>query len=115
VRTFPRVVSAQRCLFSVVSVVIFNDQGVVFAAAWLLYPIFVELGIAALSPRRLKPYGVMSASKVPIVYSKAYNITAFGLENLHPFDSQKYGRGECLLRVVLPCGAFPPFRLVSLQ
>jgi histone deacetylase 11 len=29
---------------------------------------------------------------VPIVYSPAYDITAFGLERLHPFDSVKYGR-----------------------
>lgn len=29
---------------------------------------------------------------VPIVYSPAYNITAFGLERLHPFDSRKYSR-----------------------
>ncbi len=29
---------------------------------------------------------------VPLVYSPKYNITAFGLERLHPFDSRKYGR-----------------------
>lgn len=29
---------------------------------------------------------------VPIVYSSAYDITAFGLERLHPFDSRKYRR-----------------------
>ena len=29
---------------------------------------------------------------VPIVYSPRYNITAFGLERLHPFDGRKYGR-----------------------
>jgi histone deacetylase 11 len=28
----------------------------------------------------------------PIVYNSAYNITAFGLEKMHPFDSKKYGR-----------------------
>lgn len=28
----------------------------------------------------------------PIVYSDSYNITAFGLEKCHPFDSCKYGR-----------------------
>ena len=28
----------------------------------------------------------------PIVYSNSYNITAFGLEKCHPFDSSKYGR-----------------------
>jgi histone deacetylase 11 len=29
---------------------------------------------------------------VPLIYSPHYNITAFGLERLHPFDSVKYGR-----------------------
>src|SRR5262250_231546 len=29
---------------------------------------------------------------VPIVYHPGYNITACGLERLHPFDSVKYGR-----------------------
>jgi histone deacetylase 11 len=29
---------------------------------------------------------------IRIVYSRRYNIRAFGLEKLHPFDSQKYGR-----------------------
>jgi histone deacetylase 11 len=29
---------------------------------------------------------------VPLVYSPRYDITAFGLERLHPFDSQKYRR-----------------------
>jgi histone deacetylase 11 len=29
---------------------------------------------------------------VPLIYHPKYNITAFGLERLHPFDSIKYGR-----------------------
>jgi histone deacetylase 11 len=29
---------------------------------------------------------------VPLVYSRKYNVTAFGLERLHPFDSNKYRR-----------------------
>jgi histone deacetylase 11 len=29
---------------------------------------------------------------VPLVYSPKYDITAFGLERLHPFDSRKYRR-----------------------
>jgi histone deacetylase 11 len=29
---------------------------------------------------------------IPIFYHPAYNITAFGLERLHPFDSRKYRR-----------------------
>lgn len=27
----------------------------------------------------------------PIVYRKEYNVKFFGLENLHPFDSKKWG------------------------
>lgn len=29
---------------------------------------------------------------VPILYSKRYNIHAFGLEKMHPFDATKYRR-----------------------
>ena len=29
---------------------------------------------------------------LPIVYSKHYDITLFGIQKLHPFDSEKYGR-----------------------
>ena len=29
---------------------------------------------------------------IPIIYHPGYNITAFGLERLHPFDSRKYRR-----------------------
>lgn len=32
------------------------------------------------------------AGVVPLVYSPAYNITAFGVEKFHPFDSRKYAR-----------------------
>ena len=30
--------------------------------------------------------------KIPVVYSKHYNITLFGIQKFHPFDSEKYGR-----------------------
>src|SRR5215475_11915826 len=33
-----------------------------------------------------------------IVYSPHYNITFFGIERLHPFDSRKYGRAWALLK-----------------
>ena len=33
-----------------------------------------------------------------VIYSKKYNIRFFGLERLHPFDSQKYGRAWKSLR-----------------
>src|SRR5690348_5649274 len=29
---------------------------------------------------------------IPLIYDPRYNITAFGLERLHPFDSRKYRR-----------------------
>lgn len=31
-------------------------------------------------------------TKVPIVYSDIYNISFWGLERIHPFDSGKWGR-----------------------
>lgn len=31
---------------------------------------------------------------LPIVFDPGFNITFFGLENLHPFDTKKYGRTE---------------------
>jgi len=34
----------------------------------------------------------LSINTTPIVYNKGYNITAFGLEKMHPFDSTKYMR-----------------------
>jgi histone deacetylase 11 len=37
-------------------------------------------------------------SGIRIVYSRRYNIRAFGLEKLHPFDSQKYGGAFRLLK-----------------
>lgn len=33
----------------------------------------------------------MSKDQLPIVYHPKYNISFFGIENLHPFDSKKYG------------------------
>ena len=34
----------------------------------------------------------MNKLKYPIVYHPGYDITAFGFEKLHPFDSEKYSR-----------------------
>jgi len=33
-----------------------------------------------------------------IVYSPRYNITFFGIERMHPFDSRKYGRAWAVLK-----------------
>lgn len=34
----------------------------------------------------------MDTGKVPVIYSDEYNISFYGLEALHPFDSKKYGK-----------------------
>ncbi len=34
----------------------------------------------------------IESKKIPIVYSDNYDITLFGLQNLHPFDTQKYSK-----------------------
>src|ERR1051326_8424250 len=33
-----------------------------------------------------------------VIYSPRYNITLFGVERLHPFDSRKYGRAWAVLK-----------------
>ncbi|KAB5553144.1 hypothetical protein DKX38_010455 [Salix brachista] len=39
-----------------------------------------------------KLYFTMPLSKVPLIYSTAYDISFLGMEKLHPFDSSKWGR-----------------------
>ncbi|KAK1551154.1 hypothetical protein Q3G72_031151 [Acer saccharum] len=39
-----------------------------------------------------KLYFDIPSSKVPVIYSSAYNISFLGIEKLHPFDSSKWGR-----------------------
>lgn len=34
----------------------------------------------------------IQVGELPIIYSKNYNITLFGIQKLHPFDSEKYGK-----------------------
>ena len=34
----------------------------------------------------------LSAGQVPLIYSKGYNISFWGLELMHPFDTRKSGR-----------------------
>src|SRR5713101_592807 len=47
---------------------------------------------------------------VPVVYSPKYDITAFGLERLHPFDSIKYSR---IARWLLQQGVRKPHEFVA--
>jgi histone deacetylase 11 len=35
---------------------------------------------------------VMSLTRLPIIYSPRYDIRVLGIEKLHPFDSEKYGK-----------------------
>ena len=66
-----------------------------------VYPIMMELLIniqAKLFKREdIKSHDTKHSkiykSKIPICYSEGYNITACGLEKLHPFDSCKYRNG----------------------
>ncbi|MBI9075797.1 MAG: histone deacetylase [Desulfatibacillum sp.] len=53
---------------------------------WILVVCFLVLGLcfAALGEENHTP--------LPIVFSKHYDITLFGIQKLHPFDSEKYGR-----------------------
>lgn len=70
-------------------------------AGFFLYPVILELLVyvascllhseasykAVLNQRALK-----MADKKPVVYHRGYNLTACGLERLHPFDAAKYSR-----------------------
>jgi hypothetical protein len=68
-----------------------------------IYPILFELVlnlIAKISPCKenhtthLEKHCQVYKKKIPIAYSEEYNITACGIEKLHPFDSCKYRGGK---------------------
>lgn len=73
---------------------------------------FCEVFVAVLCHVRKRPTSIgTAAAMVPLVYSSTYNITAFGLEQLHPFDSRKYSRiHNWLIRQGLrrPCDFIAP-------
>lgn len=54
-------------------------------------PQFVGVSGTELNPGFWGEFKV-PASKLPIFYSEHYNISFWGIEKLHPFDSKKYGR-----------------------
>lgn len=60
--------------------------GVLF---FVFYPILLEICIY-LHALTDTPVAPNLAGLVPIAYSTSYNITACGIEKLHPFDSEKY-------------------------
>ncbi|XP_064489379.1 histone deacetylase 11-like isoform X2 [Ornithodoros turicata] len=41
---------------------------------------------------KYRPQGFDPDTRLPVVYCPAYNITFFGLERVHPFDSSKWGK-----------------------
>lgn len=62
----------------------------------LIFPLIAELTlnlIASIKGFPVKPEIDLNFNK-RIVYHPDYNISAGGIERLHPFDSKKYGRGE---------------------
>ena len=65
-----------------------------FFGAWLVYPVIIELCMRWLVSTKLQSYQLhVAPHQLPLVYCPSYNITAGGIEKLHPFDSRKYGRG----------------------
>lgn len=79
------------------------------------YPVALELlahllaMVQRLCGAHLKPIKVPSNPTYPIVYSDRYNITACGIEKVHPFDSIKYRRGRLYSVVsrLIELGAIP--------
>lgn len=61
-----------------------------------IYPILLEaiLHLMSLSHTYSESPYEDYHSKLPVVYSSKYNITACGIQKLHPFDAEKYGKGE---------------------
>src|SRR5258708_1017849 len=64
--------------------------------SYFLYPIPLEIYLnqkASNSRQSLQNHDCSyHSTHSPIIYSPSYNITAYGLEKLHSFDSTKYGR-----------------------
>ncbi len=68
---------------------------------FFLYPIILELLVYLAScllhsessyKAKLTQRALRMADKKAIVYHSGYNLTACGLEKLHPFDAAKYSR-----------------------
>lgn len=84
-------------------------------AAWVTYPLVLEAAKLALGCCRgaaaattlLSP---LPHGRVPFIYHARYNITAWGLENIHPFDSQKYRR---VYEYLLDAGALRASQVVA--
>lgn len=64
----------------------------------IMYLIFTSLFCSKSTSRniisKINSKQIVPDSKLPIVYSNSYNITACGVEKLHPFDSCKYQKSK---------------------
>ena len=58
----------------------------------ILNELFLSLKGAIFRYRILRAHEPFENDIFPLVYSPKYNIHAFGLEKLHPFDASKYRR-----------------------
>ena len=61
----------------------------------MLHTYLVAYYIFCFSLRQLHPtqlYVPTKPTQWPIVYTREYNINAYGMQNLHPFDAGKWGR-----------------------
>lgn len=73
---------------------------------WVYLPLFLLLffsahiaGIIKGLPPVIERQDIdLSHVTIPIVYDERYNISLFGIEELHPFDSKKYGRVFAFLK-----------------
>ncbi|MFH1522928.1 MAG: histone deacetylase [Patescibacteria group bacterium] len=54
--------------------------------------LLVALGIFSVFKESSDEWADNNTDKMPIIYSDNYNITLLGIQNLHPFDSEKYGK-----------------------
>jgi hypothetical protein len=65
-----------------------------------VYPVIIETTYVFLGKKDNVDYVTelekkerkMNRIKYPIVYHPGYNFSAFGIQKLHPFDSQKYAK-----------------------
>lgn len=96
------------CLYSFIyGILVTQDEdymGYDNAAFWIVigvlglfvYPVILESILHLYAHTESTPEAPYEEyhAKLPIVYSHNYNITACGIEKLHPFDAQKYGKGK---------------------
>lgn len=58
----------------------------------LIFLLLVALGLFFIFKESSDDWANGGNNKIPIIYSDNYNITLLGVQKLHPFDSEKYGK-----------------------